>query len=310
MTPLNDEDVCPGHSGELEGSKKMTRWYLALAMIGVVGLMLGPGCGESYNTGDDDDTYNEDDDDFSDDDDNVGDDDDNVGDDDDNVGDDDDTFSGTSCNNWDPIDVPGAQWVYSAQYQFYVQDQIQGDFGTETVTTGGSTYFQGYTVYQRLGSFQGQQYAVDWYGYNNCGAGGNVDYGSNVPDMGGQGAVLTINSPEVMYLPYDPDQAAGDSWTSTYTQMVDSSQGSGSWPANWNWSVVGMESVTVPAGTFNAVHIHADYTTGDPIGDNHVGTLDTYWVEGIGLIKWDEQRSTWPQIPQYILRELQSYSGL
>ena len=75
----------------------------------------------------------------------------------------------------------------------------------------------------------------------------------------------------------------------------------------WSWEIVGLESVTVPAGTFDAVHIHADYNSMDQVG-SHLGSLDTYWVRGIGLVKWDEQRPL--ETGQYILRELQSYSGV
>jgi len=64
----------------------------------------------------------------------------------------------------------------------------------------------------------------------------------------------------------------------------------------------------VPAGTFNnAIHISATYQSQDPAG-SHSGTLDTYWVKGLGLVKWDEQRPS--EGGTYILRELQSYSGL
>jgi len=215
-----------------------------------------------------------------------------------------------SCNPWDPIDVPGASWAYQSAYSFVLQGQVQGDTGVESVETGGTTSFQGYTVYQRDGSFVGAQYSADWWGYNDCGAAGNVDHGSYVEvDYGQLETILTVNSPEVMYLPYEPDQAMGYAWASTYTQSVTSSSlGSDSYSAIWNWTVVhDSESVTVPAGTFETVHIQADYTTADPLG-SHEGTLDTFWVEGLGLVKWDEQRPT--ETGQYILRELQSYSGV
>jgi len=273
--------------------------------------LIGFGCAAEYTT-DDDDTYGEDDD-VSDDDDTSGDDDTSTTDDDDVTDDDvtdddDDSQPGNSCNDWDPIDVPGATWTYQSSYQFIIQGELRAATGTEVVQTGGTTYFYGSNVYQRLGAFTGEN-TGDWYGYNDCGNGGNMDFGSNVSNFGGQGAVLTVNSPEVMYLPYDPDQQAGYSWTSSYSQMVDAGeQGSGTWSATWNWQVVGMESITVGAGTFNAVHIHADYTTGDVLADSHSGTLDTWWVKGIGLVKWDEQRPSW--VGQYVLRELQSYTGV
>ncbi len=292
----------------------MFRWSL---MVLIAMVLVAFGCAPSYTTDDDDDTtWEGDDDDTGDDDtgdDDTGDDDtgdDDTGDDDtgdDDTGDDDDSVS--SCNDWDPIDVPGAQWVYSSNYNITYQDQLMSDSGVETVQAGGSTYFQGFTVYQRTGSFAGAQYQVSWWGYDNCEAGGNVDYGSYVTDSQAQATVLTVNSDPVMYLPYNPDQQMGYSWTSSYNQQVDLSiEGSGTDPCTWNWTVVGIESVSVPAGTFNtAIHVSATYQTQDPAG-SHSGTLDTYWVKGLGLVKWDEQRPS--EGGTYILRELQSYSGL
>ena len=266
---------------------------------------------------DDDDTVGDDDDTVGDDDDTVGDDDDTVGDDDDDtVGDDDDDTVGDddddtepafpSCHPWDPIDVTGAQWVYQSTYTFIVQGAPQGDSGTETVQTGGVTTFEGANVFRRLGEFAGSQFQVEWSGYDNCAVDGNVDHGSMAADNGGKLELTTINSSPVVYLPAEPDVNVGATWTSSFTQDVDINGTLDSYQATWTWEVVGVESVVVPAGTFDAVHVHADYESEDPLGP-HEGTLDTYWVEGLGLVRWDEQRPS--EGGQYILRELQSYSG-
>ena len=292
----------------------MSRWPHMLALI--LGLVAF-GCAPAYTTDDDDDTIVEDDDDTGDDD--TGDDDtadddtadDDTSDDDDTADDDtgDDDTGSSGCNEWDPVDVPGASWVYSSQYSMIYNGQAMADTGVETVSTGGSTYFQGDTVYQRTGVFQGGQYSASWWGYDNCGAGGSMDYGSYVAEANGQVSVLTVNDQPVMYLPYDPDQQMGYSWTSSYQQSVDAgSVGNGVYPCSWNWTIEGTETVSVPAGTFNnAIHVSASYTSQDPLG-SHTGTLDTYWVKGLGLVKWDEKRPS--EGGQYILRELQSYSGL
>ena len=304
--------------------------YLLLVLTSSFAL-LAFGCQDSGSGGGDDDTYGEgddddddvssdddvaddDDDNVGDDDDNVGDDDDNVGDDDDNVGDDDDTVGdddvSTSCNEWDPIDLPAASWTYTSSYQFTYDGQAVDDTGTETVSPGASTTFEGTTVFPREGVYAGTQVTMNWSGYDQCGVDGNVDYGSYLMDTGAMGSVTTINVTGVLYLPNDPDTMVGHTWTTSYTQTV-ALEGGGesdetSYNVSWQWEVVGMESVTVPAGTYTAAHIHADYTSEDQIGE-HSGTLDTYWVEGLGLVKWDEQRAS--EGGQYILRELESYSG-
>ena len=312
----------------------MNSWPVLLVLIASLSL-LASGCQDSGSGGDDDDTYGEDDDDLAgddddmssdddavgddddavgDDDDAVGDDDDAVGDDDDAVGDDDDTVGDddvdTSCNRWDPIDLQSASWTYSSSYHFYYDGQEVDDTGTETVSPGGATTFEGHNVEQRVGTFTGTQVTMNWTGYDQCGIEGNVDYGSYLTDAGGNGSVTTTNDIGVLYLPYDPDTMIGHTWNTNYTQTVAMEGGGESdttpYNVNWHWEVVGMESVTVPAGTYNAVHIHADYTSEDQIGE-HGGTLDTYFVDGLGLIKWDEQRPN--ENGQYILRELESYSG-
>ena len=289
----------------------MSRWSF-LWMLLMAGSLIAFGCAGEYNTDDDDDTIaDDDDDDNGDDDDNDDDDDDNVDDDDDDNddddNDDDDDNTGTYCNDFDPIDAVGASWTYNSSYTFMMQDGLQGDYGTEVVSSQGSTYHEGNAVYRRIGTFTGAQYTVNWTGYNQCEAGGNHDYGSSVIEAQGQLSVTTYNTPAVMYLPFNP--GAGDNWSAAYTQQVDMGDGNGYAPFNvsWQFSVVGMQSVSVPAGQFNCVHVQANYTSADPIG-NHTGTLDTYWAEGVGLVKWDEQRPG--AEGQYILRELVSYNGL
>jgi len=293
----------------------MVRWVL------ILGLAVGLGCQEEGIIGDDDDVIWEDDDVTDDDasDDDASDDDasdDDASDDDasdDDVSDDDagDDDAASSCNPWDPIDVNSASWTYDSQYQFSYEGENVDDVGEESVSTGGTTTFEGNTVYQRLGAFAGTQVSVTWTGFDDCTAAGNLDYGSEVLESYVGATVTTVNDSPVTYLPADPDTQTGYTWTHSYTQDVelDSPQGgeSGSWAVVWNFAVVGTESVTVPAGLFNAIHIHADYDSEDFLGE-HDGTLDTYWVEGIGLVKWDEQRPS--EGGQYILRELSSYAGL
>jgi len=110
----------------------------------------------------------------------------------------------------------------------------------------------------------------------------------------------------VRYLPDDPESQVGLSWTTTYTQDVSVNGTASSYAVQWDWQVVGVASETVPAGTFDAVQVHADYISEDQLG-THEGTLDTFWAEGLGLIRWDEQRPA--EGGTYIHRELQSYSG-
>jgi hypothetical protein len=276
--------------------------------------------GEDDDTGDDDTTAGDDDTSTTDDDTSTTDDDTSTTDDDDtsttdddddtSTTDDDDDDVSTSCHPWDPIDIAGAEWTYASEYMFQYEADSHGDSGTEVVTAGGTATFEGANVFQRTGTFTGSQATVMWTGYDNCGVDGNVDHGSFFENAGQQGSGTTINSPEVLYLPYAPDAQIGYTWQSHYTQTLEAeAQGQGdSWDyeVHWIWEIVEMTSVTVGAGTFNAVHIHCDYTTEDPLGE-HAGTLDTYWVEGLGLVKWDEQRPA--ETGQYILRELTSYSG-
>ncbi len=304
-TPGDDDDATPGDDDTTFGDDDDAT----------------PGDDDDTTAGDDDDATPGDDDDATpgdDDDTTAGDDDDTTAGDDDDAtpGDDDDTTAGDdddttepafpSCHPWDPIDLTGAQWIYQSSYQFIVQGQPQGDSGTETVQTGGVTTFEGATVFQRLGEFAGSQFQVEWAGYDDCAVDGNHDHGSAANDTGGKLAVTTVNSSPVVYLPADPDLNVGATWTSSYTQDVDINGTAGSYQATWQWEVAGVVSVTVPAGTFDAVHVRAEYESEDPLGP-HEGTLDAYWVEGLGLVRWDEQRPA--EGGQYILRELQSYSG-
>ena len=209
--------------------------------------------------------------------------------------------------------MAGASWSYQSSYTFAYDGETYSDTGVEEVWTDGTTTFDGATVYRRAGAFTGVQAGVtiDWEGYDDCGNDGNVDHGSLVSYAPQQATCITTNSSPVRYLPSDPETQLGTAWSTSYTQTVEL-QGNGQsdtqdYLCEWAWEVVGLETITVAAGTFSAIHVHADYTSSDYIGP-HTGTLDTWWAEGIGLLKWDEQRAG--EGGQYILRELQSYSGL
>jgi hypothetical protein len=265
-------------------------------MVLLSAVWLAAGCQDAGYI-DDDDTIHEDDD---------------TGDDDDDTGDDDDASA--SCNPWDPIDVAGASWSYTSSYTFVYEAETYTDTGVEEVWTDGTTTFAGATVFRRSGAFTGVQagVTVDWEGYDTCDSDfGNFDHGSLVSYTPQSASITTVNSTPVKYIIASPDTLIGLYWTTAYDQTVEL-HGNGQtevqdFAADWTWNTVAMETITVPAGTFSAVHIHADYDSADYIGP-HTGTLDTWWAEGVGLLRWDEQRPA--EGGQYIFRELQSYGGL
>ncbi len=79
------------------------------------------------------------------------------------------------------------------------------------------------------------------------------------------------------------------------------------WDVSGTFEVMGTESVTVTAGTFDALKIANTYSLTDNSGNgfSRDSTATSWWVNGLGVVKvtdQDDSGRTWES------RELQSYS--
>lgn len=214
----------------------------------------------------------------------------------------------TSYSPWEPIDLVGAVWTYSTTLSLYDNGVVVQDTGTETIEVTDRTYSPIYEVFVLTEQFIGpgiERECTRYYGPRYT---GNAEYGYECTAVGVYNEEAEF-VPEVTYLPYNPDQQVGNNWSNVYTSVTALTQ-VGQAPQNSNFShslessIVGMETLTVPAGLFNVIHVHWEYEIEDFWGP-HEGYVDAYWAADIGLVKWDEQRPS--EMGQYVLKELISY---
>ncbi len=127
----------------------------------------------------------------------------------------------------------------------------------------------------------------------------------------GYGVTLTYDSPRPL-LQDVASMTAGTSWSYSYTAS-DSSVGD-LWEGSGTYEVLGTDTITVDAGTFDVLVIENDYEVVDLMGvgsmlglqvDRDV-TATMYFAKRLGLVYSEEVDSTGSVVE---LRELQSYTG-
>lgn len=139
---------------------------------------------------------------------------------------------------------------------------------------------------------------------HRCASGAVEMTGWTYQDTTGLGATFAFSSARTD-IESEANLTAGLSWSYSYT-ATDSTSG-GSWDASGTMDVVGMESVTVTAGTFDALKIENTYSFIDSSGNfgSRNGVVEYWYVEGLGVVKTlDTTGSTTNES-----RELTSYSG-
>ncbi|MFZ5476634.1 MAG: Ig-like domain-containing protein [Myxococcota bacterium] len=110
------------------------------------------------------------------------------------------------------------------------------------------------------------------------------------------GFSFRFDTPRVDLLP-EEEMVVGASWTYAYSSSYHSAEGT--------MTVTDAGSVTVDAGTFEAVVVRNDYEL-DQSGELTSGTIETWYVPGLGIV-WVENTKSDGTVSE--TRELQSYSG-
>jgi hypothetical protein len=200
--------------------------------------------------------------------------------------------SGDLCANPYMPAVEGATWSYT----FHTS---QGDnTQVDTVTDVGSDAFLVETTRS-----DGFNYVITW----TCTPEGLLWLQTDGGMFSGifQGGGLSQSWETVSYsgVSIPKNGQAGDTWSSDQQISVSDSTGTRNFGIAMNFQAVGMESVTVPAGTFNAMRV--DFTMAWTSDDNvNMTYLVTDWfVVDVGLVKTSAQAD----FGSYSL-ELTSYS--
>ncbi len=172
--------------------------------------------------------------------------------------------SGNECGNaYYPI-VDGAQWNYTGPTGLFSHRLTveTGDEFTIVVESGADTF-----IIRGL-----------------CLEGGDINLlqvpGTSLSYSGDNGSSsITTTSNEGVTLPGDIQ--AGDDWSQTIGMEVSASDQTTNFLLDNTYTAVGYETVTVPAGTFNALKIEQSTSMGGP-----EPTIQTLWyVQDVGLVK-------------------------
>jgi hypothetical protein len=209
------------------------------------------------------------------------------------------TDEDASCNDYRPF---GAGATASRVYGTTAYD---GGSYTETVTITGWNAASGAATVQRvmLGS-TGSSWTITEN--HQCSTTGEVSMsGYGLSDGGFTSATVAFSTARTDLLAV-ADMSPGTTWSYSY-DASDAVLG-GLWSVSGTFEVVGTESVTVTAGTFDALKLDNTYTLVDSSGRGYdrTSTASSWWVNGLGVVKvsdTDASGRTWES------RELQSYSG-
>jgi hypothetical protein len=119
-----------------------------------------------------------------------------------------------------------------------------------------------------------------------------------------QDATWTTDSYSGVTIPKDIQP--GDTWTSSQQlTATDANGSSSSFTINIDYQAIGIESVTVPAGTFNAMRIDFVMTFSGS-GDTDVFEFSNWFVENVGLVKTVAQQTEGGSLS--FTQDLSSYS--
>lgn len=215
-----------------------------------------------------------------------------------------DTGSSSMCTHaWDPLDQSG----YSREYDV----SVGGSAGTGLQESDGlgwtNSGIQAYLMWDEVTSS-----TLGWKGdiYIGCDVDGDpglymVEWYMDLS----LGTVSGIPTSPRKYLPPETDVGNGSTWTYAYTTDVDMGFG---FPMTMSvtgtYEDRGFEDVTLFDGnTYTALHIRNDYTMDMGTGTPTVGTLDQWYVEGLGLVRELNVDSAGSEV---MTRELTRYYGL
>lgn len=183
-------------------------------------------------------------------------------------------------NSYYPV-INGAEWIYNGPNGQFTHSLATGDNGAFTikVESGSDTF-----LIQGLCLDGGDINLVD-------GSGSSLTFSGSTG-----GSTMTTTRNEGVTLPGDIQQ--GDDWSQTIGVEVTAGNQKVDATIESTFTAVDYETVTVPAGTFNALKIEQSSDMGGPNP-----TITTLWyVQNVGPVK------TVIDVGQPIVQELVSYS--
>ena len=210
--------------------------------------------------------------------------------------------SGVCANQYFPV-REGATWTY----------KMTGDAGESTYTdTITSVRSDGYTITSQFTDLtRTQEWSCLADGLSALQLGGGPSAGLTT-----SGSALELQTQDAQGVTFPKTIKVGDTWQHsinfTGTMSVASQNAEASGDSQVNFTALGMESVTVPAGTFNALKVQAETTTninttvqGISVPNSFVSSSTLWLVEGTGWVKM-VTTGTYANVPFSDTTELQS----
>jgi hypothetical protein len=186
------------------------------------------------------------------------------------------------CGNpYYPV-VNGAEWTYTGPTGQFTHTLATGDNGafTDTVKSGEDTF-----IIQGL-----------------CMEGGDINLldtpGNSLSYSGSsESSTMTTTSNDGVSLPGDIQK--GDDWSQTIGVEVSAGKQTMNFTINTTFTAVDYETVTVPAGTFNALKVEESSDMGGP----EPTIINIWYVQNVGSVKTEIKMGD-----QTLVNELVSYN--
>ena len=223
-----------------------------------------------------------------------------------------DTDPGTDtglCNSeWDVVDNTG--WVKDYNVEIGDLFGFGAGSGTARMESYGTDTFAGETMYTLSDTVSaGTMYAWSGVAYIRCNDSGNDGMYLYGWDVYVQGTPLALEfSAPRMYLPADSQIGTAGSWTYSYETYLDMGTGPTPVQISGEYNELGFESYSLPDGSsVSAYHLEQRYFVDGGTSGSNSGTLEQWWVEGLGLVKEVNEQDNGVTA---LVRELTSFSGL
>ncbi len=183
--------------------------------------------------------------------------------------------SGSCANPYLPV-VQGATWTRS-------HASALGD-STSTATIA-EVSPNGFVVERILNLANGE--SLGWQETWACAADGLVQFPSNelaaLVGLSSQSVTVNVLASQGVTLPRNIQP--GDAWSQAFDLEMVAPDGTFAYSVTYNFTAIGLEQVSVPAGTFTGIKLQ-NHMTMTASGQTMEFDIDYWFVQGVGLVKY------------------------
>ena len=184
------------------------------------------------------------------------------------------------CNPYEPVDAVGAVKVYDLNFPMF-------GTGTETITIGAQTTFEGFDVFPLAGVTDIQGMTFDYYMWCDPADGAVYKYGMEA-GLPKYGTLTETETPGRMFIPPAADIGTGMNWSENTVVAYDMGMAY-DMDTTVDYFDLGPQAITVGGTPYTANHFYVEYEMIDNqgyLGGNITGTYDIWVVEDIGIVRY------------------------